>query len=234
MKTPFLILVLGLFFMPFIQAQEEEIEEKKLKMGVHFTPGLINLFFENPDLGIVDQTISFKLGVDVFYKLSKRIELKTGLSGQLQHLKQRDYSVILPCDIQSSGGVRTRNSWYEDQYITPYLGIPIEARFNLTTGKKILFYKLGVEGLVRLRKKGSRKLIECRDNTIFRVPANEIQPLIANVNWGLGYEFSLAEQRLMYFEVQGSYSINKIFKKGQADINNSRLLNLGVTVGVRQ
>lgn len=235
MKDKLIIIVIAILVSINIGKSQNE---KVIHFGVNIVPKQTKQYFEKPELGIGKTLFGLSIGIDVYYDLSSKIELKSGLNLSFNQIDQIDYSFIFGCDISIDGGVDRFNSWVRDDYKMYYLGIPIEGKYKLIGKENHLYTKIGVETLFKIKDETTSYLVECRmeEREIMSNPSNPLRDLIFKGKFGVGYEFRIGTINKIYIEPQIEYSITSIFKEVGivGDLtNNVRILDIGIILGTR-
>ncbi len=212
-------------------------DEKVVHYGIHVTPKIATQLFVGDKLIDAMKSYEISLGVDVFYDLSERVQLKSGLNYTAISLREIDYSPTFPGDGDGSGGHDPYKSWYEDKRKGHFIGIPVEVKMKLIGEVNHLYGKLGAETMFRVGSSSQSVVVESgtKETEIPDVLLNDFSPVLFKVNLGVGYEFALASRTKMYVEPVLEYGVNKTFVESDpAGVlnNNSHLLNFGLMLGV--
>jgi hypothetical protein len=212
-------------------------DEVLVHYGVHVTPKIVNQLFVDDNLIDAMKSYELSMGVDAFYDLSARVQLRSGVNYTAISLREFDYSIAFPGDHDGNGRFDPYKSWYEDKRKGHYIGLPVEVRMKLAGDVNHLYGKVGIETMFRIASSSKSVLVEGGTNEV-EIPEsllNDFSAVLFKVNIGIGYEFSIGEGTKMYVEPLLEYGVNKTFVEAEfasAFNNNSHLLNFGLMLGV--
>lgn len=207
-------------------------------LGFQITPSLNDQVFDSPEKGESAGAFGISAGVVLQWELNEWLHIRSGLEYNYVRIEQLNYKPALPCDTSSAGEFDDRNSWFQDEYVIHYLGIPVWGRAYLTKGNSRLYASLGGEIMVRVGGTDQVKLIACE---VFEESWPEFlspgeSSFVITCGAGLGYEFALQDDLWLSVEPNFRFSLNKLFyQSGMPSqlFNNSSLIGFGVTIGVR-
>ena len=212
--------------------------ENDFQFGISINPKYASPILENTKLSEAENTFNYSLSADLFFPISKRIEIKTGVSLSQMRFKQRDYGLRLGCDIDPVSGIDQFNSYLKEDYQLYFLGVPLDFRFKFGQGKNLVYWKLGGEVLYKVFDNNNTFLIECgmderETNWLLR---NNPNNLIFKLRSGLGFETKFVKSAKLYFEPQVEYMLNSYFDNSGFAINRDEEVNfieIGLLVGLK-
>ena len=221
------------FFSSTLFGQEQT--EDLFHFGISVNPKLTIPYVDNPELIESINTINYSLSADLFYKVSDRFELKSGLNFSPVRLSQKDFSLTFGCDIDSQANVDIRNSFTKENNVLLYLGIPLEGRLKFSNN---IYWKVGGEFLNLVYDRSVITLVECgmNEREINGNVLKEFNKTIFKLRTGLGVETNFKKDKKMYFEPQLEYSLNGFLDQSQPSIgqdNQVKTLDIGLIVGLK-
>ena len=237
-KISFILLVL--VFTSNLIAQKKG----EWRIGLNYTSfGLVPIF-EDSKNGDGESLLNHKFGIDVYLRLSKYLELKSGIKYSQFDFRQELYVDIPAIFCESSQASvdpeEIFNVKYDDEYTVKYIGVPFELKYFFSETYKSLYAKLGIEVLSLVQDKlWLSEVFASHDCTPpLKLEFNEF---IYNLGVGIGYEVSVSEKINILVEPNINITINTLFKgprQSQYEIrsivnNNTRILDFGVLLGVK-
>lgn len=229
-KTIFFLL----FF--FLSGALMSQNSKFLSLGIEINPKIVTQQFENAELGESGYSLNASIEGNLYLNFRERIKLKTGINFNQIGINNKDYSTVFGSDHDGNGGVLTNKSWTISNYKIYYVGIPLAIRANLTEKENNFYCRIGGDFLLNLAKAGSTKVHECGAHNGIEITGDFFEPtsILILADFGIGYEFFLKENQHFYIEHNLEFSLNDLFDQTSLVINtNSKLLNVGIVVGMR-
>ena len=231
----FLLFVICTFSYGLLPAQQAN---RTVHFGISVSPLYTTQQLSRNNLGESKGKVNFSGGVQVFYDLSARWQLVSGIEYSYIQVERTNYSLLFPEDVDSNGIALPKNSWITDNYRSHYIEIPLRFRFKIIPDEDHLYITTGGKVGFRLSYSYEGELVESGGPprptpvTLVAEPAT----VQASCMVGLGYEFALSEKLKMYFQPFAELSFSEYLSKGDVPATlfiNSRLIHFGLTVGVR-
>lgn len=179
------------------------------------------------------------IAATVFFDISPKFSIKSGLNISKYSIDQNDYSIIFGCDIDPSTGYNFYNSWINSDYSMTYLGIPIEGILALSKNDAHPYVSFGGELLINLSSSGDNTLYNCKDHgpNISKWPVEiEANKSLLLLNMSIGYEIPVSEIGKLYFGVTMAGSTGNVMtnRDNKTDILvGTNLFTYGLSIGVR-
>lgn len=233
-------IVLALVFTSNLIAQKKG----EWRIGLNYTGFGLTPIFEDPKNGDGESLLNHKFGIDVYLKLNKYIELKSGIKYSQFEFRHELYVDVPAIFCESSQASvdpeEVFNVKYDDEYAMKYIGVPLELKFFFSENYSPLYAKLGIEFLALIQDDlWLSEVIAYHDCT---PPLNlEFNEFIYNLGIGIGYELDISEKINILFEPNINMTINTLFKgpgQSQQEIrsivnNNVRILDFGILLGIK-
>jgi len=214
-------------------------EEKNFQFGISSYLNRTVQIFEDSNLGISDNSNNFAISGDVFYAISSKVELKSGLSINQVRINLVDYSLLFGCDLDPISGVSNESRSYTKQdYRTYYLGIPLESKIKMIGEENHVYIRLGMEFLFKLGSSKEILLSECggEEREVSGSATHNLRNVIYNLTSGIGIEAKILKDKKMYIEPQVNYSATSLFEEAGivSDLtNNVRIIQYGILLGIK-
>ena len=206
-----------------------------LEYGYYITPKWNAFLYERDFVEDEKSGYSLSLGGLIFLRKGN-YELRTGVSYNIQPVNQIWYWPRFACDIDAFGNSDFTNSYLRDSYTTRYIGIPLNLSYYST--KHDNFYvNFGAELLLKQRVSFQSYIIECGaeevENSTRPTQTFETRNDLTKLSFGIGY--TLEKERVSYFiEPTVNYSLMNLFiNTSDHSHTNSRVLELGIKLGIR-
>ena len=212
--------------------------EKLFHFGASISPKISIQKLDDKDLGTTEKELSLALSGDIYYDINEFIQLKSGVNINIIKTSQLDYSPRFSCDHNGQGGVNIYNSYYKTNIKAFYIGIPLDAKIKIVGNENHLFLLLGIQNLIKVSTSENVELIECMNRTL-DVEDNFLftpKKYLAILNSGIGIEFKVFKNKKMILQPLLELSLSDTYEKVgivSSVINNSRLLNYGISVGIK-
>lgn len=193
--------------------------------------GVLNTFSTfNTDLASdSDALASFSFGVILFYDLSDRLQIKSGIPLEQYSFEIIDFSPLFPSDF-IDGMSDVNRSFRSSNISTSFLIIPVEIRYKLIGGINHLYATGGVRPKFLLDDNSNHSITSGTDEIESSLLG--INSFILDLSFGLGYEFKLGAQKI-YVEAKSFIGLND-FESFEGDtFANGRLNGLGLFAGIR-
>ena len=181
---------------------------------------------------------NFAAGGIVSLELSDGFILSTGIKIGHQHLSDQSQNLVFGCDLNNKNGSFESNSFIEIRHNATYVGLPLQARYNLSD-KEIHFYlNYNFTYWMRLSTISHGTHSACGEIISDQQPIQKIYDTYAISNaLGFGFEFELKKYVSIYLEPR--YSVSYFLE----DVDNSvsfininyeqRQKEFGLSVGLR-
>jgi len=226
-KTLFIILIL--FNISTWTFSQEAI--KKTHIGISFIPQLSKQGLGSDEVEGKTSRFCYVLGGDVFYDLSSRMQLKSGLSFQGAKINYRDYSPQFPGDV-INGQYVPHLSYWNFNITHLFIGIPFEGKLKLSRVNKPnhFFFSGGIRVQYLLYTSGTIQLIESgnpwqnQELDSFLFEPNKIWTVI---NGGIGYEWKLGNGKIMINPVY-EHPLTNLFKVETLARENGSIRFIGI------
>lgn len=209
-------------------AQEEV---KRTHLGFSIVPQATKFHFQSDQVEDNELEFNYTVAGNLFWDLSERTQLLTGLSFQKMNISYTDYTPAFPEDVENGQYVPTLSYWLFD-YSNYFLGIPLELKIKLNqpevknhffiNGGIRIQYLVGNSGYVQLVESGHAW--ELRDFDSFYFDENRFWSILTG---GIGYEFKLGKGKCFINPVY-EYSLTKLFKKDTAIDANGYPTSFGI------
>ncbi len=229
-----LLFALSLFFTLSIFAQESD-GDKLLHFGGSLAPKLNWFLSEDKDRAEAQTEFGFALYGNVYYDINNRLQLRSGVGLHSINNSNRDYSITLDCDFDGQRA-DLYNSFVEYNLESLYLGIPLETKLKVAGGANHLYWKFGVELLLRISTTEEAQLHECGINTLELDENSLYEPRknLVLLQTGFGYEWKVSTFKL-FAEPMLAYSTSKTFESVGTTgslIVNGNTLQAGLLLGI--
>lgn len=213
-------------------------------VGFNYTPFVLKPIFDNNAKGTGESLLNHKVGLDVYYFLNEKLELKSGIKYSYFEFRQ-ELDVILPnsfCEtVQTTSNTgEIYEVLYDDEYEVHFVGIPVELKYFFSDVHENLYTKMGFEILSLIKSElWLSEVFASHDCTPFH--EMELNKFVYNLSFGIGYETPFTEKINFLIEPNIGITMNKMFKNPKnsddqvtASINNNtRILDLGLLVGLK-
>lgn len=203
--------------------------------GIEVNPKIVTQFdgFERPANRPSTISVVSATG-NLYFELNNHYHLKSGISINLLNIDQTDFIFTSDCflgntnQIIDTGLIRTNYSLY-------YLGLPIENKINLSTGRNRPYIKVGGEFLFLVGQSGESVVHPCGATEQNVLDNYQPYPIIFQLDFGLGYEFRLPSAQTIYIEPNIEYTVDRIFEKQpfQHELIYNKIFNIGLVLGMR-
>ena len=235
MKNRWFYLVLALLFVQSAFAQET-VDNPSLELGISVFPRISLQITDDKGTEGNPKNFGLSLYGDAYFDIKPKLKLKTGIGIHNYYLEQIDYSVLFGCD-NVNGSADPYNSFVKSESSTFFLGIPLEFRILFSDNRNHLYSKIGAEALIGIISKSESSIHECGSTSgivFLEERGFTSRQVLLLLKLGLGYEFQFLENKVVYIEPLFEYSLFKSFEDNEdALINNSRLVNIGLLVGMK-
>lgn len=232
------VLFVSLSFFTFIlSAQDAPLPEKKIRFGVSIASQINKHSFNKNELN--EEGASWGVGVngEVYYKIIPIIELQSGFGFSRYSAKLLDYSILLGCDHNGSGGANPRNSYVEAENIEYFLRIPLNTKINFSKRNSHFFWTGGLALMFRLSDNNRETLYECgiRNETTLMNTSFEFQGTknLSVFNTGVGYSLGLKNGTQLILSPFFEYAIKNAFEKNNSIRSGSSTKDKMISYGVR-
>lgn len=208
-------------------------QDKKIEFGASFNARITHQIFDEPENNKSDDQFSYAIIGSIYYYLSSKFQLISGLSFSHYKINQLDDFPRFACDFSSSLSYIPYNSYFKENYKTDYLGIPLEGRLGFGDKANRFFIQFGFEGLFKVALNETVTLVECgasEREVSWPTDFKEVNNFLLLVKLGVGYELQIGEKIKLFFEPNVEYSLSKFFKSSSG---NSTLINFGLNTGVK-
>ena len=165
----------------------------------------------------------------VFYDLTDRLQIKTGLIYESYAYSLIDFSLLAPGDFMD-GDIDINRSFTRSDIATTSLLIPIEIRYKLL-GDVNHLYLSGGPSLNFLLDDNSIHFVNLGNDDI---PTSliEVNSIQINLRFGIGYECNLGPLKL-YTAINSFFGLSD-FENFEGDaFSKSRLYGVGLSIGLR-
>ena len=204
-----------------------------------FTPKASIQFIENSELGNTETEFSFSVSGDFYYDLGAKIQLKSGFGIGNLATSQLDYSPLFGCDFDGNGGALQYNSYYKIAINSYYLEVPLKIKFKIIGEVNHVFIDFGIQNYFKINSSEKVKVYECgvysfdlKNNSLFN--HNEY---LLTLNAGIGFESKLFKRQKLILEPVIEFALTKTYKEEEgilaSTINNSKIMNLGLLLGIK-
>ncbi len=209
-------------------------QEKTIHFGLSFNARITHQNFDDSDKNRSDDEFSYAITGNIYFDLSSKFQLISGLSFSHYKINQLDDFPVFLCDIDPSQGYIPFNSYFKENYKTNYLGIPLEGRWIMGNKANPFFLQFGFEGLFKIALNEKYTLVECNGASEIEidlpVDSKEVNDFLLLAKLGVGYEFPINEKMKLFFEPNIEYSLTSFFKYG---IGIGNFFNFGLNTGIR-
>ncbi len=235
------ILTLSIFLISFSALKAQ----RNWGLGVHYTPNIAKPIFDNKETGNGEPLLNHKFGLDVYYRLGDKLELKSGVAYRnVQFRQELDVDILA---LHCSDGFVTTNIIeepypvrYDDKYSVHYIGIPLEGRFFIGAEKKNLYAKVGIEALMQIKNKLLQSEIDA-DHDCKKPHRLDLNDVRYAGSVGVGYELAWSSKIKLLIEPSLGFTFNKMFKKPDTSVynitnnvrNNIQMLDFGLMLGMK-
>ncbi len=224
-----LILIL-LFLQMAVDSYTQEVV-KRTHLGVSATP-----FFTQPMLDAEAETeaateFSWSAGGDIYFDLTGKTQLKSGLFVSQAKVSYIDYSPHLPGDVVN-GEFVPRNSYWDAGYALWSIGLPLEIKLKLgqPTATNHFFLVAGINIQYLINSTGEIDLISNEQLMAQISPEDfpfEITKFRSSLIAGIGYEFLVGKRKCLISPVY-EYGLSKLYTVEASAEANVRLSGFGV------
>ena len=214
-------------------------EEKTIHFGIHINPKYTIQIFDEPDLAEGKSSFNFSFGLDYYYYITSRLQLKTGLSYFYLRSDQLDFFPVFGCDLDlPAGDFLPKKSFIEDRLNLHYIGLPLSLKMKLNDEENHVYLRGGLEIFFRIANTNESLLFECGVHSANLTTDLTSTPrsVYLNSNLGIGYEFGMTKKVKLYFEPNIEYSLNRLIEDTgflSSENNNRRHLQIGLITGIR-
>ena len=211
-------------------------QDKSIQFGLSFNPKITNQFFGDSfyENGGSQDRFAYSLIGNLYFNLSDKFQLISGISYSQYQINLVDYSFIFLCDIDPTLGADVQNSYLEYNYHTNYIGIPIELQWKISNDKNSLFLQFGLEGLFKMKVKNDIVLYECGKKSgtpsLFWPMYYPVNNFLLLSKFGIGYEFNIKQNISLFFMPNVEYTLMNYF---EAAMDDSKFLNIGLNMGIK-
>lgn len=229
MASKKLITIFVFIQMTFFSFSQEEV--KRTHLGFSIVPQATKFHFQSDQVEDNEPKFNYTVAGNLFWDLSGRTQLITGLAFQKMNISYTDYSPAFPGDVVNGEYVPTLSYWLFN-YSNYFLGVPLELKIKLNqpevknhffiTGGIRLQYLMGNSGHVQLVETGHTG--EERDFDSFYFDENRVWSILSA---GFGYEFKLGRGKCFINPVY-EYSLTKLYKEETTIDANGHSTSFGI------
>lgn len=208
---------------------------RKVNFGITVNPQMnLTSFGGNKNVEKV-KSLCFGSSADVYFDLSSRIQLKTGVGIQYLTLRHRDRSARWP--VQGMNGEFMPGSpdayfGYNTNYL--YAALPVNLKMKIGDNSNHVYLTSGLNLNVLMNDSGEIVINEGGgatstpiDGFLFKTEA-----WLVNFDFGAGYEKEVGKMK-MFLEPNLQYSLGQFFEEKQSSARaNGHILLLGITFGL--
>ena len=203
--------------------------ESKFSFGISLGALTTNSIFDNDLASRTESSVSGNFAFDVFYDITDRLQIKTGLIYESYAYSVLDFTPLFPGDL-IDGVIDTNRSYNRSDIETTSLLIPIELRYKLL-GDVNHLYLSGGPSLNFLLDDNSIHTITVANDEL---PTSliEVNSIQINLRLGIGYECNLGPLKL-YTAINSFFGLSD-FENFEGDaFSKSRLYGVGLSIGLR-
>ncbi len=202
---------------------------RKVHYGLSLAPQLNISQFGNSDFVENKSSIGWTASGDIYFDLSSKMQLKTGIGFQYLGLRHRDSSAQWPSDVENGEWVPGRSYVeYKSNYFL--IGVPVEFKLLMNEKANHIFFIGGFQ----------MQTVVDSDGEVIAMVSGQIEPaiqlnsflfeynqLMASISLGIGYERQAGKGKIAIAPLL-EYSLNDFFKLESSARSNGNLVLLGL------
>ncbi len=209
-------------------------ETKSIHLGFSLNPKILLGAYERSEYIESKNPLNISARLDLYFDLTSRIQLKSGLSYSFIKLNHKDFNLLFRCDLGFNGG-EYFNSWYQDDFTAHDIGIPLELKIKFSENKNHLYLKGGTGINFKLEDKKHTEIFACGEEEGMVVGNSNIiiRKFAVALNAGVGYEFSLGKKSKVIIEPNLSFYLSKFYAGNEPILrSNLNVLQFGTMIGL--
>lgn len=227
-------LILLMLFLQLTIASFAQEAVKRTHFGFSVTPSLSKPILDAEADTEAATEFSWSAGGDIYYDLTGKTQLKSGLFFSQTAVSYIDYSPHLPGDVVN-GEFFPRNSYWDAGYTLWSFGIPLEIKLKLgqPTAANHFFLLGGINFQYLINSTGGIDLISSEQMAAQISPEDfpfEATSFRTSLMAGLGYEFSVGSGKGFISPVY-EYGLSELYTVEASAEANLRLSGFGVRLG---
>ncbi len=205
--------------------------------GFSVNPMIVQQIFEDDTYSQDQRSFGISGNLDVFYRLTRNMSLKSGLSYQYNQVTHIDNNISFDCDFEGES-FDPNHSRLEDQFNLGYLGIPLGLRYNFDNDNR-WYTGIELESLFKIDEERKSYLIECGteyETDLRRNVKGATQKVIFIGRLSSGYNIDINSQSTLSIEPNIAYSLGNVFEGTgitSGASSNIKIVSLGISLGLR-
>lgn len=231
MNKPLGMFISSTLVICFVLSTSLVMSQNESRFDLGLSGGILNTYsiFDSDLASRTESSVSYNFAIDLFYDLTDRLQIKTGLIYESYAYSVLDFTPLSPGDLMD-GVIDVNRSFSRSDIETSSLLIPIELRYKLLGDVNHLYLSSGFSPIFLLVDNSIHSVTLGNDE----LPTSiiEVNSIQINLRLGIGYECNLGPLKL-YTAINSFFGLSD-FENFEGDaFSKSRLYGIGLSTGIR-